>query len=240
MHTETQKAYLAGLLDGEGNIAIPTIPTKRGTTRHTLDVRITNTAVAVLQEIGAEWGSKIAQIRKRHIERGYKETGDLRWSTQSAAIMLREIRPYLRIKAQQADIALLLMETLRPREHRTVPLTDEEWSYREQLRLQLRVLNRRGGDAAAAAIPTPEKPTLTCQYCGTEFNTYQKLRKYCSQKCAMAAGRDAYVDRHTYTKVCLGCGQTFTARMKQLYCSVKCGRKMQPPPVPKGTKRSRQ
>ena len=42
------------------------------------------------------------------------------------------------------------------------------------------------------------------------------------QKCRMQAGREAYIDRHTYQRTCPACQREFTARLKQIYCSVKC------------------
>lgn len=232
MHTEAQRAYLAGLLDGEGHIAIPVLPTSAGGTRHSLDVRITNTNIEALRQIGLEWGGKIAQIRKRGVDRGWKDTADLRWNTQSAVLMLREIRPYLRMKGAQADVALRLAATLRAPGHHSKPLTTEEWMAREQLRLEIRALNQRGGGIQAIPIPVPVKPTLVCQYCGAPFNSYQKRRKYCSQKCSMAAGRDAYAIRQAQPKACLTCGKEFIAPSKQQYCSMACGRKA-PVPRPK-------
>lgn len=233
MRTEADKAYLAGFIDGEGHIGIGLLANRNGKGRHTLIMTITNRHIQTLRELALIWNGSIVGVRQRAIN--WSTVGDLRWSTDAVVRVLREVQPYLRIKREQARIALEFAQTIRPREHCTKTITDAEWEYREQLRYQIQMLNSRNPEPPRKMA---EQPALTCQYCGATFNTYQKRRKYCSQKCSMDAGRDAYVDRHTYTKVCPGCGESFTARMKQQYCSIKCGRKVQSPPVPKGTKRS--
>lgn len=190
MHTEADRAYLAGFIDGEGHIGIGLLASRNGKGRHTLTMTITNRHVQALQEIGAIWNGNVLGVRKR--ASNWSVVADLRWCTDAAVRILREIQPYLRIKREQARIALEFAETIRPREHRTKPITDAEWEYREQLRYQIQYLNSRKPEPPRKMA---EQPTLTCRQCGKEFRGYQKRRKYCGQKCAMTAGRDAYNQR---------------------------------------------
>jgi Zn finger protein HypA/HybF involved in hydrogenase expression len=223
MHTEIQKAYLAGFFDGDGHVQLGLLGQKSGhrQSRHTLNVNITNTHLGVLESIQAEWPTGKIYHRNRAPDKGWKTAHNLRWTTAAAAEVLREIRPYLRVKHKQADVAIQFANSLRTGDRSLI--TPKEWEWREDLRMQVRALNRRGGDAPAQRVLIPkEKPSLTCQYCGTEFNSYQYRRKYCGQKCRMQAGREAYIDRHTYQRTCPACQREFTARLKQIYCSVKC------------------
>jgi hypothetical protein len=231
MHTEAERAYMAGLVDGEGHIGITRLASQNGRGRHTLIVQVTNTHLATLRELAAEWDVAAMGVRQRGRSRA---VADLKWSTDAAVRLLREIQPYLRIKREQCRVALEFAETIRPRETRTIPITIAEWEHRDRLRYAIQLLNSRTPQEPQTLKAAPE---MTCQYCHAVFTGYQKRRKYCSRDCAMKAGRDAYVDRHTTTKTCPSCGKEFVSRLKQQYCSIKCGRTAQAPPVPLGTQR---
>ena len=244
MRTETLKAYLAGLLDGEGHIAIPLLANQRGTGRHTLDVRITNTNIEVLRQLGYEWGGTIAQVRKQKRPAHWKPSADLRWTTAQAAKMLHEIRPYLRMKAAHADVALALAKTMRPPGHHTKPLTQEEWGQREQLRTQLRTLNQRGQPGQRVLPVKVEQPALTCQFCGVAFDSYQRLRKYCTPRCRQRAAQQARIERTTVTCTCPRCGKEFQTASEDVrgahrkYCSQQCAWSANPPPSQQGRRRT--
>lgn len=224
MPSEVERAYMAGLLDGEGHIGITLLSQPNGGKRHELSVTVTNTKIDALQQIAADWDGKIAQIRKRR--EGWSEVADIRWNSESAVRMLEAVLPYLRIKQEQARIAIRFGQTIRDRNRRRTPLTEQEWQVREDLRLAIRGLNRRA--PGRQEPPQVERPPLTCQYCGEQFTSYQKRRKYCSQACNMKAGRDAYEERTRSIRPCALCGTEFLARSTQKYCSIKCGRAMQP------------
>jgi hypothetical protein len=217
MRTEADKAYLAGFLDGEGYIGISLLATPHGRGRHTLTVTITNTAIDTLRALAELWDARVMGVRQRAAH--YSHVGDLRWTTDAAARVLREIQPYLRVKREQARIALEFAATLRSREHRTTPITPAEWEFRDQLRFQIQSLHsRKPGPARLASV----LPTLTCTYCGATFNSYQKRRRYCSRDCSLKAARDAYENRAATQRLCDACGQTFFARPDQKFCSIEC------------------
>ena len=235
--TETDRAYMAGFVDGEGHIGITVLASGNGRGRHALAVNITNTHIPTLERLAQIWDGKVIGFRSRGVDRGWKQAADVRWNSRAAGEMLREVQPYLITKRAQCDVALAFIDGVNPAEHHSRPITEGIWEAREDMRLKLRALNRRGGDEPAQRVLFTVNLPLKCQYCGKAFATYQKRRKYCSRECNMKAGRDAYVDRHTAQKECPACGKQFTARLKQLYCSISCGRKQQAPPVPKGSKR---
>ena len=223
MHTDTDRAYMAGLIDADGHIAMPLLNTKNGGKRHTLDVRFTNTDIRVVEQIAAEWGGGVNH-RSRQEEKGWKPTADARWMTAKAAALLRDILPYLRIKRERAEIALRFSETLRPRGERGHVLTQSEFDTRETMRLELRALNQRGGDQPAQRVAITLKPPLTCRRCKKEFTDYVQRKMYCSLECQVQAGRDAYVERHSTERTCPICDTRFLAYRDQQYCSNRCGR----------------
>ena len=66
---------------------------------------------------------------------------------------------------------------------------------------------------------------IKCDICGTEFQHANRLKMYCSQRCADVANiqkRKEY--RHeTCQKVCEHCGETYQAtRIDSLFCSAAC------------------
>lgn len=230
MPTELDAAYLAGFVDGEGHIGISLLSTASGTKRHTLVVVVVNTDQEGLERLQSTWGGDL-RLRTGKRPRQYKPVYVLRWNTAEAKAVLAATRPHMLIKAEQAAIALRFAETLRPHGQPggTVPLTQEEWEYRESLRVELRKLTARGSGEPAEVeqLAFPEKPPLDCQYCGETFTTYQKRRKYCSQECAMKAGRDAWAERQMTERACPICAEVFMARHNQKLCSPKCSVKMQ-------------
>jgi hypothetical protein len=69
------------------------------------------------------------------------------------------------------------------------------------------------------AYPAKERTTSKCNHCGVSFtHRVDKPSKYCSQDCYHQGKRKV---EH---RVCIECGETFTARPfeKKVMCSVKC------------------
>ena len=129
----TDAAYMAGLVDGEGSLSIRT----RTVGSLVLQLSITNTCREVLEwcrdvtGIGAVVKSSPDATRRRQC---------WYWSTPcgSAATVLRQIRPYMKIKVEQADIAIELQERLR------VPALKADRSWQLEWRARMQALNKRG------------------------------------------------------------------------------------------------
>ena len=59
-----------------------------------------------------------------------------------------------------------------------------------------------------------------CAYCGKEFQTESRVKKYCSKDCQVKKNNRK---RKPHDKKCLYCGQIFTPdRQRALYCSTAC------------------
>jgi hypothetical protein len=92
-------AYLAGFFDGEGCIGLYTTNRGRGSVRLAVQIFQNHGRAQdeLMQEIQARWGGTLH-------DRG---TGFLYHANGERGIqMLTDLRPHLRIKAEQADVAL--------------------------------------------------------------------------------------------------------------------------------------
>lgn len=62
-----------------------------------------------------------------------------------------------------------------------------------------------------------------CQHCGDEFKG-RSTQKYCTKKCQQKANRRRFIERHAEEKICVVCGNPFTAKDKRVVtCSYQCG-----------------
>jgi hypothetical protein len=124
-------AYLAGLLDGEGSIMLY----RNGVNVYSR-VAVFNTCVSVVEWCRDVTGAGSLTTENRQAQ-GHKDM--VRWNvgTLQAAAILRQVRPYLKIKAENADIVLEFLE----RYVRTPRDADKGWQ--EKYRLRVCALNAR-------------------------------------------------------------------------------------------------
>lgn len=126
-------AYIAGFIDGEGCISIG----KRRSDSFYIRVTVVNTKPVPLQ-----WMVDVTGLGKVHerINKKPNYANLYRWLVQAdgAATLLQQIRPYLRIKGPQADLAMELQEGLR--------IPDQRFNRDWQLEhfMTMHDLNRRG------------------------------------------------------------------------------------------------
>lgn len=188
MHSETNKAYMAGLMDGEGHIGITlSAPRSRGgeMRTHSVIVTVSNTYLPLMDDLRADWGGTL--VVRRVSKTSNTMIGNLRWSSKAAADVLNEIRPYLIIKHEQADHAIAFSKELANRPSATKMITEDEWNRREELRVAIRQLNRP--DPTVVVLPYPVVKPRICVICREEYTTYKSSKSmYCSQKC-IAKGR---------------------------------------------------
>jgi len=124
--TETDLAYLAGFFDGEGCVGVYPNSHRTG---HYLLVQLTQNddavARALLESVRDRWGGSIREQRTStgRVKLGYGVTSD------KAAVLLRDLLPYLRGKREQAEVAATWQEgrVAGPRgpSGRLVPRSDE-------------------------------------------------------------------------------------------------------------------
>lgn len=138
---QTDCAYLAGLIDADGNIGME----KFGGHRiPTVKMHLSNTNLQILDEMQKMWGGRIYQY-ERQDQPTWKTGAYLRWhGTKAVSNVLNHIRPYMRIKAPQADLALLFAETVNERVHRTRRLTPATKAIRQEVGNVMSLLNKKG------------------------------------------------------------------------------------------------
>lgn len=107
--TETERAYWAGFIDGEGCISIKkNKPTKaRYNPQYTLRVSIGNTDSTNNREL-KKLGASIITHRPR--KENWKISYYAEFTAKNARAFLQEIYPFLRLKAKQAALALEFQE----------------------------------------------------------------------------------------------------------------------------------
>lgn len=113
---ETDKAYIAGLFDGEGCISIRENKGKKG---YVNPVIVMDCIISMTDFETVEWVHKVSGLGSLYIRDRTKENykDQLRWAASSnqAAEFLKLILPYLHNKKEQAEIAIEFqsIETIR-------------------------------------------------------------------------------------------------------------------------------
>ena len=147
--------YLAGFFDGEGSIGIYTNrnPHRGRTLRVQITQNVSNESTRLLQECRRRWGGSLSVMN-----RSYKRDA-WNWQTSSASGVrfLREVRPWLKLKAAQADIALGFWDERGFRRRgpggRFLPLSAEVRALGDEAEAALRAAKR--GDAAHESRAVP-------------------------------------------------------------------------------------
>lgn len=149
--SQPEKAYLAGLIDGEGYVGVTRALTsksakgcKRGAAYRTM------LAVRMTDRGPLDFAARVTGLGKvisARIPKGGKRTPWtwVLWSKQAASV-LSAIRPYLLVKGPGADVALEFQAAMR------MPggfgLKDDEWAAREAAWMLSRSLTHGKGAAA--------------------------------------------------------------------------------------------
>lgn len=99
--TETDWAYLAGLIDGEGSISIC----------HTVIVRIPNTDMDIIGWLVESFpDAKVAKANS-NTSYGHKLCLNVRWNGRNSIEVLTKVLPYLRSKKRKlAELALEFLD----------------------------------------------------------------------------------------------------------------------------------
>jgi hypothetical protein len=157
--SETDWAYAAGIVDGEGCIAVVrSFVPARGRYYYGVNVVVANTNRDMLSWMQCMWGGWVVEVPNRKATE--RRAWAWRCTSLGARIFLRGIRPWLRIKAEQCDNALRMIELLQ-RGKRTLgrAALPQAWlDDQEKLYWIQRELNHRGTKAfVAQAMHSPRK-----------------------------------------------------------------------------------
>lgn len=148
-----EKAYLAGIIDGEGSISISRSGKNRGcnASRLMLVLTITSTSKNLLEYCKAVTeGGQITM--KRKVTSNHRACYEWRIRNHNAGRILFLIIPYLLLKKDQALLAIKFVETIRPRGG-SIPLSVEIQVYREDCRSEIMKMNRK---RESEATPDPQ------------------------------------------------------------------------------------
>lgn len=154
--TETEAAYIAGLIDGEGSILLTRHWIKnRKRYYYNVKVRLFNTNIEALEwvQIKVGGGSLFPFPNYRYSNRfnTQKQMYILDFSRRLAVELLRRVLPYLIVKRRQAEVILDYHEKTKHKMnfvkkgqpfYGSHPLTEEELKLREEYYKKMRSLNR--------------------------------------------------------------------------------------------------
>ena len=99
MPEETEKAYLAGVIDSDGCVMVYK-STSRPNYYAVLDICQAN--IEDLQKLQKIWGGKIEK---------HTRSNHLRWCGEKAFFVLQEIFPYAKFKNEQITLFMMLFDT---------------------------------------------------------------------------------------------------------------------------------
>ena len=140
--SEAERAYTAGIIDGEGCIRM-----QRGT--FGLDVSVGNTDLVLLAWLHQRWGGKIYPNRSIKI-RNAKPFFHWRVCSKEAFPLLRDVLPFLVVKQDRAAKALEL-EEFHYKQNNYLPGYNESMrKKRIEIYDSLKAMNRRGLKAVGA------------------------------------------------------------------------------------------
>lgn len=141
MITDSDRAYAAGLLDGEGSIVIRAQHVKkRQYSSFVLRVSITNGFYPIFDWLQARWGGHISW-RNRAAPR--RPCGDWILTSKAAAVFLLDVQPYVRIKHDQVKNGLSFQATKRGKGQSRRRLTASECNVGLEYVEQAAALNAR-------------------------------------------------------------------------------------------------
>src|ERR1700729_1787967 len=127
----TVAAYLAGIIDADGHIALY----KHSTGHPRLVLTVSNTNTTML-----DWISEQTGVGKRYLQAKerpkYKATWNWVTGGPAGASVLREIRPYMIVKAERADLAIEYDAGLQADKR-------DDLVWRDEQRVKMLALNKR-------------------------------------------------------------------------------------------------
>ena len=167
MTSETEKAYVAGLMDGEGTVHIVLQRNKSRNRPEYLfaETYISNTDVSLLRWVQAKFGGKV-RLSRANKGRNWKPLYRLHFHGKAAGELLKEISPYIVAKKGRIEMVLDLLHCTEKYLH---PLPTQEREHRMGLYWKCRGLNARGiRDAERLSEGAPERVVRQSDLAGNE------------------------------------------------------------------------
>ena len=137
-------AYMAGLFDGEGYISIRYQMQRRKYDTYSLMVGINMVDKEAIELFMDSFGG-VMKLRESKNENWRPQ---YRWRIESSSAyeLLKTLSPFMILKKEKAELAILFQESKKTYNYRSREEKDSE----KRLFLDMRVLNRRGKDAVPA------------------------------------------------------------------------------------------
>lgn len=148
MWKDTELAYLAGIIDGEGFVSVRQQEERN---RLSMQVGMITTDLPMIEWVHSRFGGKVYHRPPNQKHPNWKPKYEWRMSATLIDILIPEIRPYLIIKAHHADLLMNLRELYKVRTFHTVP--PELHKQRMDIVDQIRSLNR--GRKDRTGLPSP-------------------------------------------------------------------------------------
>lgn len=148
---DMNSAYAAGLIDGEGCVHLD-VP-RRTTYRARVSVGMSQPALGLLTDLQDEWGGTLYQQRKATERWAAAWTWHL--TGEPAVRLLVSVRPWLRLKGRQADLALeveSIRSALAKRPNGQCLWTPEARAQCEALKQEMHALNAKGPRVPALSV----------------------------------------------------------------------------------------
>ena len=145
--TETDKAYIAGIIDGEGCIGLNE-HRRLGARCHTpsvvASVQVVMTDAEAVNFIAERYKGRVRHSAGRDITRKAYFTFNAS-DRREVEVLVKDIYPYLKIKVRQADVLLDYLTSPKLRGGRGHDVSDEVMFLRRVLVADMHALNQRGG-----------------------------------------------------------------------------------------------
>jgi len=142
--SDVERAYAAGLIDGEGCIRLTSRGKDGGTTfrqgQYTLMVEMTNTDEGMIRWLEVRFGGSVS-YSKESVEQNRKAKWHWRVAANKALYVLDAVWPYIRTKRQQAKLGRRFQRYAQYVGRRAGPRVQQ---LHERFYKEFRVLNKRG------------------------------------------------------------------------------------------------
>jgi len=142
---ETDLAYSAGIIDGEGNIGIYANTGKHGFPAFKMRVRVNNTDEWLIHWLKENFGGSVGMVdRGPKYNRNWKPSWWWTISCRKAMLFLEMIFPYLRLKKPQAELAIKFQKAKSRERGRNRSYSEREIALIEAEKILMMSMNKRG------------------------------------------------------------------------------------------------